>query len=1101
MKLRTAALLTILAALASPAGAEPATLAALCPPALAPLAADQNPAAAQARLLDLQDRADPASLPLACQLWAHAAQGGAGDALQAQAGVLASLVALRQPASVLALGPELYRQLMAQTPPLFAAAGQVAGLLATVHNQRDEHDSSLAWSDKALAALQADPAASDAIDPRMRWIEQISHGIYLNRLRRYDAAELELRGLLQALRGRDDLAAQQAAVLRGLAVNAQALGRLDEVLSLAEQEVALRRARLPDERLELAGALQGVASVLIFKARYEEADAIYQQALSLPRASDPDPFHLVAGIYENYAALCLVRGKPTEALQATQAAAARIAQSPEADSPRAARPLRRMASAQQALGNWGAAVQTLRHALALLNQSGQSADQQTSLALHLGYGRALVVLGDPRAAQAELELARLELVRAGNPAGQRLHWLLLQASVLAATQDLAGSEQALADAAELMHKIYPPEHELRLSTQARRCQLNPAQCAALAPWLSLAPEQAPLPPDTQAEIALALARDARLAGQAPLARSRATRALAAAYTSTLPNLQWQALDELAQGEAAQGRRADAIVYAKQAVLTLQQMRAGLTPLGSGAAAADSGFMQNKQELYRRLAEWLMREQRLAEGLQVLQLLKLREQDDFLERAGSAAPGELSLTPAEQARLTRLTRFVQEQMQASAATPEQVAGQARLRRLQSADRLSASEKAELALWRQTEATRIAALQQALAQLLTAAPPASTVRAAALALPRPTQPHVMHAHLVLGEQQLSVLTLGPHSQRLDRLPLSRPAVHQAIAAFLDTIQRRAEVRPQAQALYAQLGAALDAAARRQGATRIQLWLDGGLRYLPFGALHDGQHYLAQKYLFTLAAPVGPGLPGAPVGPTASAPTRLLALGLSQAAAGMAALPGVGEELCGIVSGPVRGLSEPAPGCLGGANPSAVTMHGSGPISGQADLNQFFTEKSLSGIGSDSGPASGNLLHIGTHFILRPGNITRSALLLGDGQALTLARLRTLPSMPRQQLVVLSACQSGVPVLGADGIELDGLAASWMARGAERVLASLWRVDDRATAPFMRRFYEALAAHPGDYGAALRAAQALETAGPGQAPGHPYFWAAFNLIERSH
>jgi len=1094
MNLWTPALLTMLAVLASPAGAEPITLAALCPPALGQMPASLDPAVAHARLLDLQDRADPTSLALACQLWDRATQDGAGAALQARAGVLASLLALGQPAPVLAHGPELYRQLLAQTPPLFAAAGQVAGLLATIHNQRDEFDSSLAWSDKALAALQADPAASDALDPRLRWVEQISHGIYLNRLRRYDEAERELRGLHQALRGRDDLAAQQADVLRGLTVNARAQDRWDDVLSLVEQEVALRRARLPDDRLRLAGALQGMASVLTFKARYEEADAIYQQALSLPSADDPDPFHQVAGIYENYAALSLARGKPAEALQATQAAAARIAQSPEAGTPRAARPLRRMASAQQALGDWGAAVQTSRRALALLNQSGESADQQTSLAVHLGYGRALAVLGDPQAAQVELEAARQELVRAGNPAGQRLHWLLLQASVLAATQDLAGSEQALADAAELMLKLYPPEHDLRLSTQARRCQLNPAQCAALAPWLSLPPGQAALSVDTEAEVALALARDARLAGQTALARSRATRALAAAYASTLPNLQWQALDELAQGEAAQGRRADAIVYAKQAVLTLQHLRAGLTPLGSGASAADSGFMQNKQELYRRLADWLLREQRLAEGLQVLQLLKLREQDDFLERADATSLGELSLTPAEQARLAHLTRFVQEQI--GAATPELAAAQARLRRLQSADRLSASEKTELALWRQAEAARLAALQQALAQLLTAAPPAATstptARAPALTLPRPTQPQVMHAHLVLGEQQLSVLTLGPHSQRLDRLPLSRPAVHQAIADFLDAIQRRAEVRPQAQALYAQLGAALDAAARRQGATRIQLWLDGGLRYLPFGALHDGQRYLAQKYQLTLAAPVGPRLPGAP----ASTPTRLLALGLSQAAAGMPALPGVGEELCGIISGPVRGLSEPAPGCLGGSNSSTTPMHGSGPISGQADLNQFFTEKSL----SDIGPAGGNLLHIGTHFILRPGNVTRSALLLGDGQALSLARLRTLPAMPPQRLVVLSACQSGVPVLGADGVELDGLAASWMARGADRVLASLWRVDDRATAPFMRRFYQALAARPGDYGTALSAAQALQTDGPEQALGHPYFWAAFNLIERS-
>lgn len=1094
MRLWTPALLPLLATfLASPAVATPSEL---CPPALAASPADLDEVAARTRLLALQDRADAASLPLACQLWNRAVlQDGAESrrALQAQAGVLASLLVLRQPAQILATGPGLYRQLMGQTPPLLAAAGQVAGTLAMVHYQRDEYDSSLAWSDKAVAALLADPAASDAIDPRLRWIEQLNHALYLNRLRRYDAAGQELRALHQALQGRDDLVAQQASVLRNLTVNEHALGRRDEAHRLIEQEIALRRARLPDDRVELAGALNGLASMLTFKARYDEADAVYQQALSLPRADDPDPNHLVAGIYENYAAFALIRGKPAEALQATQAAAARIASSPEAGTARAARPLRRMASAQQSLGDWGASVLTLRRALALLSQSGQSADQQTSLALRLGYGLSLLVLGDPQAAQAELEAARVELLRAGNQPQQRINWLLLQAKVQAALQDSTGSEQSLTEALALMRNLYPPHYQLVLRTQAYLCQLNTAHCESLAAWLSPPPDQDPLTPVAEADIALALARDARLAGQAALARSRATRALAAAYNGALPNMQWQALDELAQGEAAQGRWSDAIVYAKQAVLTLQQMRAGLLPLGSGAASADTGFMQNKQEIYRRLADWLLREQRLAEGLQVLQLLKLREQDDFSERADAAPHGSLSMTPAEQARLDRLTRFVQEQAQAAATTPEQAAQQARLRRLQSAERLNASEKAELAAWQKAQAARLTALQQALAQLLNAAPPPSPARAQAARPPRPTRAGVMHAHLVLGEQQLSLLTLGPRSQHLHHTPVSRVTLHQGIAAFLDAIQRRAEVRPQAQALYAQLGAALDTAARQQGATHIQLWLDGGLRYLPFGALHDGQQYLAQKYRLTVMAPAGTGGSAQTSGSAAS--HQLLGLGLSQAAAGMAALPGVGEELCGIVSGPVRGLSEPTPGCT--STPATATaMQGSGPISGRANLNQFFTEKSL----ADIGPADGNLLHIGTHFILRPGNVTRSTLLLGDGQSLNLARLRTLPGMAPQQLVVLSACQSGVPVLGADGVEVDGLAASWMARGAERVLASLWRVEDRATAGFMRRFYQALAARPGDYGAALQAAQASQLADAGQPLSHPYYWAAFNLIERS-
>ena len=57
---------------------------------------------------------------------------------------------------------------------------------------------------------------------------------------------------------------------------------------------------------------------------------------------------------------------------------------------------------------------------------------------------------------------------------------------------------------------------------------------------------------------------------------------------------------------------------------------------------------------------------------------------------------------------------------------------------------------------------------------------------------------------------------------------------------------------------------------------------------------------------------------------------------------------------------------------------------------------------------------------------------------------------------ELVVLSACQTG---LGKDirGEGLVGLARGFMHAGAARVVASLWKVDDAATAELMGRFYK--------------------------------------------
>ncbi len=93
----------------------------------------------------------------------------------------------------------------------------------------------------------------------------------------------------------------------------------------------------------------------------------------------------------------------------------------------------------------------------------------------------------------------------------------------------------------------------------------------------------------------------------------------------------------------------------------------------------------------------------------------------------------------------------------------------------------------------------------------------------------------------------------------------------------------------------------------------------------------------------------------------------------------------------------------------------------------------------------------------------------------------------------LVVLSACQTA---LGKQikGEGLVGLTRGFMYAGAPRVVASLWQVDDRATAQLMARFYEAMLGKGLRPAAALRAAQVAmwkEKRWQG-----PHYWAAFTL-----
>lgn len=93
----------------------------------------------------------------------------------------------------------------------------------------------------------------------------------------------------------------------------------------------------------------------------------------------------------------------------------------------------------------------------------------------------------------------------------------------------------------------------------------------------------------------------------------------------------------------------------------------------------------------------------------------------------------------------------------------------------------------------------------------------------------------------------------------------------------------------------------------------------------------------------------------------------------------------------------------------------------------------------------------------------------------------------------LIVLSACSTG---LGEEirGEGLVGLTQGFLHVGARSVVASLWQVDDRATAELMRHFYRAMFDDGLPPAAALREAKKAMWREPRWR--EPYFWAAFVL-----
>lgn len=140
---------------------------------------------------------------------------------------------------------------------------------------------------------------------------------------------------------------------------------------------------------------------------------------------------------------------------------------------------------------------------------------------------------------------------------------------------------------------------------------------------------------------------------------------------------------------------------------------------------------------------------------------------------------------------------------------------------------------------------------------------------------------------------------------------------------------------------------------------------------------------------------------------------------------------------------------------------------------------------------------IVHLATHGILNSNHPELSGLVfsLVDQHGQTedgFLKLNDIYNMDLPlDMIVLSACETG---LGKEvrGEGLIGLTRGFMHAGAARVVASLWKVDDDATAELMKRFYGYLLEKKMPAAAALRLAQ-LDLR---KTRSEPYDWAGFVL-----
>jgi len=142
---------------------------------------------------------------------------------------------------------------------------------------------------------------------------------------------------------------------------------------------------------------------------------------------------------------------------------------------------------------------------------------------------------------------------------------------------------------------------------------------------------------------------------------------------------------------------------------------------------------------------------------------------------------------------------------------------------------------------------------------------------------------------------------------------------------------------------------------------------------------------------------------------------------------------------------------------------------------------------------------IIHFATHGLLNSEQPDLSGLVLSlvdqDGKLQDgFLRMNEIYNLNlAADLVVLSACQTA---LGKQiqGEGLVGLTRGFMYAGAQRIVASLWQVDDLATAHLMKSFYRGMLVDGLRPAAALRAAQ-MQTRKQ-KRWSSPFFWAAFTI-----
>jgi CHAT domain-containing protein len=496
-----------------------------------------------------------------------------------------------------------------------------------------------------------------------------------------------------------------------------------------------------------------------------------------------------------------------------------------------------------------------------------------------------------------------------------------------------------------------------------------------------------------------------------------------------------------------------ILFYKQSINVREAIRQDISKLDKDI---QKSYLNTIEGSYRRLANLLLKQGRIMEALQVLDLLKVQELQDFFKdvKGNEKTAQGIELLNEEK---EFWQSFNKQNIDLTTANTQQILQQ--LRQTAPAQNLKLDTYKDL----QTRLQKLGSNSALLYPLIL-------------------------------EDRLELVLFVPNAPPISRtVKVKQTELIKVAEQFREDIQKpnSLAVLDPANKLYNWMIEPIANDLKQANITTIIYAPDGVMRHVPLAALYDGKQWLVEKYRINYIT----ALSLTNIDPQIQQAPRILA--------------GAFTDRSGTVKIGDNNISFSS---LPAALPEVENLVSNFPNTTKL-IDKDFNRKAIA---SDK-LNQYNIIHFATHAHLVAGSPEDSFVLLNNNEYVTLRQVKDW-KLPNVGLAVFSACQTALGGKLSSGIEIIGFGYQLQQAQARASIATLWEISDGGTQALMGKFYERMKLTSSS-AEALQQAQidlirsngkstdekraGVRITWQGIKPevesqlNHPYYWAPFILI----